>query len=57
MLLFYNQRLYVGLGYSDRNFIMHSYGIERPGAKLAGTYPPNAETRAAYEVWRKERNL
>lgn len=23
------------------------------GAKLPGTYPPNAETRAAYEAWRK----
>jgi len=33
VLLFYNQRLYVGLGYSSSNFIMHSYGIERPGAK------------------------
>jgi xylan 1,4-beta-xylosidase len=35
LLLFYNQRLYVGLGYSAKNFIMHSYGIERPGAKPA----------------------
>jgi beta-xylosidase len=35
LLLFYNRRLYVGLGYSDTNFIMHSYGIERPGAKPA----------------------
>jgi len=25
------------------------------GAKLPGTYPPNAETRAAYAEWRKER--
>ncbi len=25
------------------------------GAKLPGTYPANAETRAAYEAWRKER--
>ena len=33
VLLFYNQRLYVGLGYSATNFIMHSYGIERPQAK------------------------
>ena len=23
------------------------------GARLPGTYPPNAETRAAYEAWRK----
>ena len=33
LLLFYNRRLYLGLGYSAQNFIMHSYGIERPGAK------------------------
>ena len=24
-------------------------------AKLAGTYPPNAETRVAFEAWRKTR--
>jgi beta-xylosidase len=33
LLLFYNRRLYVGLGYSASNLIMHSYGIERPQAK------------------------
>ncbi len=26
------------------------------GAKLPGTYPPNAETRAAYDAWRKQRD-
>jgi xylan 1,4-beta-xylosidase len=36
LLLFYNRRLYVGLGFSAKNFIMHSYGIERPGAKPDG---------------------
>jgi regulator of RNase E activity RraA len=25
------------------------------GAGLPGTYPPNAETRAAYEAWRKDK--
>lgn len=35
LLLFYNRRLYVGLGFSATNFIMHSYGIERPVAKPA----------------------
>ena len=35
LLLFYNQRLYVGLSYSAQHFIMHSYGIERPGSKPA----------------------
>ena len=27
------------------------------GAKLPGTYPPNAETKAAFEAWRKERGI
>ena len=27
------------------------------GAKLPGTYPPNAETRAAYAEWRKQRGI
>ena len=35
VLLFYNERLYVGLGFSAKHLIMHSYGIERPGAKPA----------------------
>jgi beta-xylosidase len=36
LLLFYNQRLYAGLGFSASNFIMHSYGLDRPGGKPAG---------------------
>ena len=38
---------------------MEAFILERVqgGAKLAGTYPPNAETKAAFEVWRKERGL
>lgn len=35
VLLFYNERLYVGLGFSAKNLIMHSYGTERPGSKPA----------------------
>jgi regulator of RNase E activity RraA len=36
---------------------MEEFILERVqgGARLAGTYPPNAETKAAFEVWRKER--
>jgi xylan 1,4-beta-xylosidase len=33
LLLFYSRRLYAGLGFSARNLIMHSYGLDRPGAK------------------------
>ena len=35
LLLFYNARLYVGLGFSSKHLIMHSYGIERPGSRPA----------------------
>lgn len=34
------------------NFLL---GRIQGGASLPGTYPPNAETRAAYEAWRKSR--
>lgn len=36
LLLFYNKRLYCGLGVSDKHFVMHRGGLERPGAKPAG---------------------
>ena len=38
---------------------MEVFILERvqQGAKLAGTYPPNAETRAAFQAWRKERGI
>ena len=37
--------------------IMEIFVLERieAGAALPGTYPPNAETRAAYAAWRKQR--
>jgi regulator of RNase E activity RraA len=38
---------------------MEAFILERVqgGAKLAGTYPPNAETKAAFEAWRKEKGI
>jgi regulator of RNase E activity RraA len=38
---------------------MEVFVLERiqGGAALPGTYPPNAETRAAYAAWRKERGI
>ena len=38
--------------------IMEVFVLERieAGAALPGTYPPNAETRAAYAQWRKKRD-
>jgi xylan 1,4-beta-xylosidase len=36
LLLFYNRKLYAGLGYSGKNFILHRYGTERMLPKPAG---------------------
>jgi regulator of RNase E activity RraA len=38
---------------------MEAFILERVanGAALPGTYPPNAQTRAAFEAWRKERGI
>ena len=38
---------------------MEMFILERiqGGAKLPGTYPPNAETKAAFEEWRKTRGI
>lgn len=33
LILFYNSRLYAGLGYSDQHLVMHRYGMERLSAK------------------------
>jgi len=33
VLLFYNRRLYCGLGFNDSKFVMHRYGLEREGRK------------------------
>jgi len=35
LLLFYSSRLYAGLGFSSRNLIMHSYGLDRLQGKPA----------------------
>ena len=37
LLLFYNRRLYAGLGLSERGFVMHRYGLQRTRAKPPGT--------------------
>ena len=36
LLLFYNRKLYAGLGYSARNLIVHQYGTERLAPKPEG---------------------
>lgn len=36
ILLFYNRRLYCGLGFDSRRFVMHRYGLERNARKPSG---------------------
>lgn len=38
---------------------MEVFILERvqQGAKLAGTYPPNADTKAAFQAWREEKGI
>ena len=36
LLLFYNRRLYCGLGFSGKGLMMHRYGLERRSALPAG---------------------
>jgi len=36
LILFYNEKLYAGLGFDNQHLIMHRYGIERPDALPAG---------------------
>jgi beta-xylosidase len=36
LLLFYNRRLYCGLGFDARGLVMHRYGLERRNALPAG---------------------
>ena len=39
--------------------VMEMFLLEKiqAGAILRGTYPPNADTKAAFAIWRQERNL
>jgi len=36
LLLFYNRRLYCGVGFDTERFVMHRYGLERRGRKPEG---------------------
>ena len=36
LLLFYNRRLYAGLGFTENGFVMHRYGLERNQSKPEG---------------------
>jgi xylan 1,4-beta-xylosidase len=47
VLLFYNRRLYCGLGFDGQRFTMHRYGLERTRAKPAG---------AGRRLWLRVRN-
>nr|WP_114951727.1 family 43 glycosylhydrolase [Sphingosinicella terrae] len=36
LLLFYNRRLYAGLGFGDDGLVMHRYGLQRPRGAIPG---------------------
>ncbi len=42
MLLFYNRRLYAGLGLGDKGLVMHRYGLQRPRGAIPGQPDPGA---------------
>lgn len=42
MLLFYNRRLYAGLGLGDKGLVMHRYGLQRPRGAIPGQRDPGA---------------
>ncbi|WP_116808822.1 family 43 glycosylhydrolase [Steroidobacter cummioxidans] len=45
LLLFYNKRLYCGLGFDSRGLTMHRYGLER-----RGRMPPGVERRLHLQI-------
>jgi xylan 1,4-beta-xylosidase len=51
LLLFYSSRLYAGLGFSTKNFFMHSYGLDRPQGK-----PPDVGRRLFIRI-RNDRHI
>ncbi|MGQ0588939.1 MAG: family 43 glycosylhydrolase [Sphingosinicella sp.] len=59
LLLFYNRRLYAGLGFGDNGLVMHRYGLQRargaiPGQREAGAAGP---VRALRIRLTNERNI
>jgi beta-xylosidase len=40
LLLFYNRRLYAGLGFGSKGLVMHRYGLQRPRGAIPGQRDP-----------------
>lgn len=40
LLLYYNRRLYAGLGLGDKGLVMHRYGLQRPRGAIPGQRDP-----------------
>lgn len=40
MLLYYNRRLYAGLGFGPQGLVMHRYGLQRPRGAIPGQRDP-----------------
>ena len=41
LLLFYNRRLYAGLGFGDKGLVMHRYGLQRARGAIPGQRAPD----------------
>ena len=41
LLLFYNRRLYAGLGFGDKGLVMHRYGLQRARGAIPGQPAPD----------------
>ena len=44
LLLFYNRRLYAGLGFGEKGLMMHRYGLQRPRGAIPGQRDVNTGT-------------
>jgi len=60
VLLFYNRRLYAGLGIGDDGLMMHRYGLQRPRGAVPGQRDPDAPDKPVRKIRMRltnERNI
>lgn len=50
LLLFYNRRLYSGLGFGDNGLVMHRYGLQRPRGAIPGQRDAGAGSVRALRI-------
>jgi len=50
LLLFYNRRLYAGLGINKSGLMMHRYGLQRPRGAIPGQGDPGGATQSKLSI-------